>query len=84
MVTVASSTRMPTASARPPSVIRFSVCPIADSITMENSTASGIEVTTTMVLRQLPRNTSTSSAVSPAAIRPSMTTAFMALTTNTD
>ena len=30
IVTVASSTRMPTASARPPSVMMFSVSPIAD------------------------------------------------------
>ncbi len=84
MVTVASSTRMPTASARPPRVIRFSVWPMADSMTMENRTASGMEVMTTMVLRQLPRNTSTSNAVNPAAINPSVTTARMALTTNTD
>src|SRR2546422_11736899 len=44
MVTVASSTRMPTASASPPRVITLSVSPSAARHTIEHSTASGIEV----------------------------------------
>ena len=54
--TVASSTRMPTASARPPSVITFTVsfsrCRMASEVRIE----SGIEMQTISVLRQLPRN----------------------------
>src|SRR4051812_24312053 len=49
MVTVASSTRMPTASARPPRVMMLSVSPIADSITIAPSTESGIETAMMMV-----------------------------------
>src|SRR5580704_14969413 len=56
IVTVASSTRMPTASARPPRVMMLSVSPIADSAAMAPSTDSGIEVVTIRVERQLPRN----------------------------
>ena len=41
IVTVASSTRMPTASANPPSVMMFSVSPIADSMMIAPSTESG-------------------------------------------
>ncbi len=56
MVTVASSTRMPTASASPPKVMMLRVWPSADSRAMENRIASGIETTITRVERQLPRN----------------------------
>ena len=83
-VTVALSTRMPTESARPPSVIRLSVCPNADRQTMPASTETGIDTATITVLRQLPRNNRISSPVSAAAIRPSTTTPFMAATTNVD
>ena len=54
IVTVASSTRMPTASARPPSVMMFSVSPSADSAMIEPRIASGIEVAMITVERQLP------------------------------
>ncbi len=71
MVTVASSTRMPTASARPPSVMMLRVSPIADSITIAPSTESGIETAMMIVERQLPRNSRIITLVSSAAMTPS-------------
>ncbi len=57
MVTVASSTRMPTASARPPSVMMLMVsCRKLSTIT-EVRMESGIETAMIRVLRQLPRKT---------------------------
>src|SRR3989442_9071930 len=53
--TVASSTRMPTARASPPSVMTLSVWPIALRIASDVRIESGIDVITTSVLRQLPR-----------------------------
>ena len=44
MVTVASSTRMPTASASPPSVITLMVSPNTDSAVIDARMASGIEI----------------------------------------
>src|SRR6059036_3972791 len=55
IVTVASSTRIPTASANPLSVITLSVWPRAARPMIEHSTASGIDVAMMSVLRQLPR-----------------------------
>ena len=52
--TVASSTSMPMARASPPSVIKLSVCPVSLSPRMPIKIAMGIEVQTTIVLRQLP------------------------------
>ena len=52
--TVASSTRMPTASARPPSVMTLSVSPSAQRMMIDTRIDSGIETTTMSVLRQLP------------------------------
>ena len=75
IVTVASSTRMPTASARPPSVITLMVWPSTDSAISEQSTASGIETVMIRVERQLPRKTRIMRPVSAAAMRPSRTTA---------
>ena len=75
MVTVASSTRMPTASARPPSVMTLMVWPSTDSAINEQSTASGIETVMIRVERQLPRKTRIINPVSVAAINPSRTTA---------
>ena len=72
MVTVASSTRMPTASARPPSVMMFSVWPTAESAAIEARIASGIEVAMITVERQLPRNSRIIRLVSAAAITPSL------------
>ena len=84
IVTVASSTRMPTASARPPSVMMFSVSPIAESAMIEPSTASGIDVAMITVERQLPRNSRIIRLVSAAAMTPSRATDEIAPRTNID
>ena len=55
MVTVASSTRMPTAKARPPNVMILSVCPRALSTAMKERMARGIEIAMIRVLFQSPR-----------------------------
>ncbi len=54
--TVASSTRMPTASAKPPSVMMLMVSPSALITQMETRIDRGIETAMMIVLRQLPRN----------------------------
>src|SRR6266478_2488424 len=84
IVTVESSTRMPTASAKPPSVIVLIVSPRKYSTTSELSIASGIETMTTIVGRHEPRNRRIIAAVSPAAIAPSRSTAMTDDVTNTD
>ena len=56
IVTVASSTRMPTASARPPSVMMLMVWPRKLSTMTEVRIDSGIDTAMISVLRQLPRN----------------------------
>jgi len=82
--TVASSTRMPTASARPPSVITLSVWPIALRIASDARIESGIDVITTRVLRQLPRKRRIMRPVRQAAIAPSVSTPAMAARTKSD
>ena len=84
MVTIAWSTRMPTESASPPSVMRLSVSPSAYSTRMEARIDSGMVRPMISVLRQLPRNSSTIAAVSAAARMASNTTPFTAAFTNTD
>ncbi len=79
--TVASSTRMPMASARPPRVMRLIVWPVSHSATSAPQIANGMFRTTTMTLRQSRRNSSTISPVSAAPIRPSVTTLHMARVT---
>ena len=74
MVTVVSSTRIPTASAKPPSVIVFNVCPSAPSTKMDDRIESGMETATIAVLRKLPRNNRIIVAVRHAAIHASVTT----------
>src|SRR5882762_1441733 len=74
IVTVASSTRIPMASASPLRVMTLSVCPSAASPMIEHSTASGIEVAMMSVLRQLPRKSRIMSAVRQAAISASRMT----------
>src|SRR6266403_5942601 len=54
--TVASSTRIPTARAIPPSVMVLSDWPSAHRTLMDVRIDSGIEVATIRVLRQEPRN----------------------------
>jgi hypothetical protein len=84
MVTVESSTRMPTARASPPSVIVLSVWPRKNRTTREASMESGIEIMTTRVDRHDPRNSRIINAVSPAAMAPSRTTPTTDWVTNTD
>ena len=84
MATVASSTRMPTASASPPRVIRLMVSPSALRMAIEVSTESGMESAMMSVLRQEPRNSRIISAVSAAAMTPSRTTPVMAARTKID
>ena len=66
--TVASSTRMPTASASPPSVITLMVSPSRCRMASEVRIESGIEMQTMRVLRQLPRNSRIIRPVSSAAM----------------
>ena len=84
MATVASSTKMPTAKARPPNVIMFIVSPSALSVMMEQRMASGMEMTMTKVVRQLPRKIRIISAVRQAAITASFITDCTAARTNRD
>ena len=74
IATVASSTSMPTASARPPSVMMLIVSPSALSTMIELRIESGIETAMITVLRQLPRKTRIISAVRQAAISASRST----------
>ena len=66
--TVASSTRMPTASARPPSVMMLSVSPSACSSEDRGQDRQRDRERDDQVLRQLPRKSRIISAVRPAAI----------------
>ena len=84
IVTVASSTRMPTASARPPSVMMLSVCPASASPAMAARMASGIEAAMMTVDRHEPRNSRIIRLVSAAAITPSRITPDTAAFTKTD
>ena len=84
IVTVASSTRIPTAKARPPRVIRLMVSPSANMIRMEDSTDNGIDTAMITVLRQLPRNNKIIKAVKAAAMRASCITPLMAALTKRD
>ena len=84
IVTVASSTSMPTASARPPSVMMLSVSPIAERVAIAPRIASGIEVVTIRVERQLPRNKRIIRLVRAAAITPSRITPWIEARTNMD
>jgi hypothetical protein len=84
IVTVASSTSMPTASARPPKVMMLRVSPIADSAAIAPRIDSGIDVVTIRVERQLPRNKRIMRLVSAAAITPSRITPWMEARTNID
>ncbi len=75
--TVASSTRMPTASARPPSVMTLMVSPSAVRMTSEVAIDSGMDVQTIRVERQEPRNSRIIRPVSAAAMAASRATSEM-------
>ena len=82
--TVASSTSMPIASAKPPSVMMLTELSVRNSATIPTRIESGIEMATTSVLRQLPRNTRTISETRRVAMTASRTTLAIAARTNTD
>ncbi len=82
--TVASSTSMPMARASPPSVMMLMVWPVSFSPTIAEKMASGMEVETMTMLRQLPRKTPTISETSREEMIASRTTPPMAPRTNTD
>ena len=82
--TVASSTRIPTASANPPSVMRLIVSPNALRTASDTRIESGIESAMMTVPRHEPRNKRIMIAVKHAAITPSRTTPEMAARTNID
>ena len=82
--TVASSTRIPTASASPPNVMMLIVSPSEERTMIEERMESGIEMAIMTVLRQLPRNSKIISAVRQAAITASRRTPSIALVTKID
>ena len=84
IVTVASSTRMPTARASPPRVMILSVSPRTESAVIEPRIDSGIDMAMISVERQLPRNSRIIRLVRAAAITPSRTTLLIAPVTKTD
>ena len=81
IVTTASSTRIPMASANPPSDMMFSVCPASHRPTRAKVKEQGMLTSTTATLRTSPRNKRIISPVSPAPIRPSVATLLMAART---
>src|SRR6266576_657286 len=82
--TVASSTRIPTASARPPSVMMLMVSPKALRTMIEVNMESGIDTAIMTVLRQLPKKTKIMKPVRHAAISASRTTPSIEARTNND
>ena len=84
IVTVASSTRIPTAKARPPSVMTLIVSPSAESAVSEARMARGIETVMISVDRQLPKKRRIIKPVSTAAITPSVMTPVTADLTKSD
>ena len=81
MVTVDMSTRMPIASAMPPSDMMLIVLPVSHSPTNDPSRASGMLATTTITLLRSRRNSRIIRPVRPAPIRPSVATLSTAATT---
>ena len=82
--TVVSSTRIPTAKARPPSVIRLIVCPPIHRPTTAAIIAKGMFTTTTSALRTSRRKISTIKPVSRAPRAPSLNRLFTARVTYGD
>ena len=76
-VTVASSTRMPTASARPPRVMRWMFCPLIHRPNAAAMSDSGMLMTTMKAVRRSRRKTSTMRPVSTAPSAPSFTRSRM-------
>src|SRR5437899_2739099 len=82
--TVASSTRMPTASARPPKVMMLIVSPKAPRAMTLTRMDKGMEMAMISVLFQFPRKSRIMTAVRQAAISASRITPWMAARTNSD
>ncbi len=84
IVTVASSTRMPTANARPPRVMMLIVSCNALNAMIDVRIESGMDKAMISVLRQLPRKRRIISAVRAAAMTASRTTPEIAARTKID
>src|SRR5438034_1147666 len=82
--TVASSTRMPTASASPPSVMMLMVSPSRLRVMTDARIESGMDTAMMRVLRQLPRKSRIIMAVRQAAITASRITPLTAARTKMD
>jgi len=82
--TVASSTRMPTASAKPPSVMMLIVSPRAERMNRDIRIDSGIDAAMMSVLRQLPRKIRIIRPVRQAAIVASLSTPSIEARTKRD
>ena len=80
-VTVDSSTRMPIASAMPPSDMMLIVLPVIQSPNSEPSRASGMLTTTTITLRMSRRKRRIIRPVRAAPMRPSVATLSTAAST---
>ena len=79
--TVASSTKMPMANAKPPSDMILMLLPVKYKPNRDPKRASGIFATTTITLRQSPKNNRIINPVSAAPITPSVPTLLMAVNT---
>src|ERR1700732_2405578 len=84
IVTVASSTSSPTASANPPRLIMLMVWPRALRMAIEVKMDNGIEIAIITVLRQSPKKIRIMSAARRAEIAASRTTPVMESVTKTD
>jgi hypothetical protein len=84
ITTVPLSTRMPTASAKPPSVMVLSVSPPIPISSTAVMIDKGMAARIITVNRQLPRNSRIMSAVSAAAMAPPISTLLSAAFTNID
>src|SRR5438128_3087386 len=82
--TVASSTRMPTASASPPSVMMLMVSPSRLRTMTDVRVGSGMDTAMMSVVRQLPRKSRIIAAVRQAAITASRITPLTAARTKID
>ena len=80
-VTVDSSTRIPIASAMPPSDMMLIVLPVNQSPNIDPSSASGMLTTTTITLLRSPRKIRIIRPVSAAPINPSVATLSTAAST---
>ena len=81
IATVDISTRMPIASASPPSVMMLTVWPVIQSATTAPINASGIFITTTKALRQSRKNRRITKPVRRAPNAPSIVSPAMARVT---